>query len=77
MHKVFGDREKEVMDQLENDVQKIIFMDWWTGNCINGKWLKHENRREHHRAKRYLHVSDHDWDVAYGYIMETISLGMG
>jgi hypothetical protein len=68
MHKVYGDRTEKVMERLENDIQKIIYMDWVTCGYI---WNGND------RAKRYMHVSDHDWDIAYGNIMDTISLGMG
>ena len=67
-------REKEVLNNLENDIQKVIFLDWWHGGNL---WKWNAEERTHDRAKRYWHVSDHDWDKANDYILETISLGMG
>ncbi|HYE12199.1 MAG TPA: hypothetical protein VEF53_18675 [Patescibacteria group bacterium] len=63
------DTEKErVLSLLENDLQKVIYLDWWNSGHL---WKGEE------RAERYKHVNDHDWEMARGYIMETISRGMG
>lgn len=72
---IYKAREEQVLKELDNDVQKIIFLDWFNGGKLWGKYDE-ENHR-HVRAKRYAHVSDKDWDKAYDYIMETISMGMG
>ena len=65
---------ERVMSSLENDLQKVIFLDWWYGNSL---WLWNEEKKNHDKAKRYQHVNSHDWEMAHGYIMETISRGMG
>ncbi len=59
---------------LENDLQKTIYLDWSYGG---GLWEYNKEKREHIKAKRYQHINEHDWDMATGYIMETISNGMG
>lgn len=71
---IYKAREDEAMEALENDVQKIIFMDWRTGGSL---WDYDKETKKHVRVKRYKHVSDHDWDIVHGYIMETVSMGMG
>lgn len=65
---------KYVMSELENDIQKIIYLDWWFGGHL---WGLDNETKKHNRAKRYEHVSDYDWNKASGYIMDTISKGMG
>lgn len=59
---------KYVMSELENDLQKTIYLDWWHGGYL---WNKEK------RAKRYKYVNDYDWNKASGYIMDTASKGMG
>lgn len=65
---------KRVMEELENDMQKTIYLDWWYGGYL---WSYDEETRAYIRAKRYQHVNDHDWDTASGYISEIVSNGMG
>ena len=60
--------------KAENDLQRVIFLDWWNGGSL---WKWNEESKKHDRAERYKLVNDHDWDKAYGWIMETISMGMG
>ena len=61
-------RYSDVINRIDGDVATIIFIDWWNGGTIyeDGK-----------RAKRYKYVGEKDWDEAHGWIMETISMGMG
>jgi hypothetical protein len=70
----FSAELKRVLDALENDMQKTIYLDWWYGGYL---WDCDTETREYIRAKRYKHVNDHDWDMACGYISETVSNGMG
>ena len=70
----YDTRKKEVLDGAENDLQRVIFLDWWNGGSL---WKWNEESKKHDRAERYKLVNDHDWDKAYGWIMETISMGMG
>lgn len=71
---IYEARKQEVLEELNNDVQKIIFLDWWYGGVLN---TLNKETKEYERALRYRHVSKDDWDKVHGYIMETISLGMG
>lgn len=66
---------ERVMSELENDMQKTIYLDWWYGGHLWDKETKSNGDRE--RAKRYRHVNDHDWKMATSFIMETVSNGMG
>lgn len=65
---IIDNREKEVLEGLENDLQKVIFLDWWNGGSL---WSSGD------RAKRYKHVNKHDWDTVHDWILETVSMGMG
>ena len=71
----FEARTKEALETLENDVQKIIFLDWFTGGELFEGY--DELKREHIRARSYNHVNSHDWDEVHSFILETISMGMG
>lgn len=67
-------RKKQVLDGMENDLQRVIFLDWWHGGKL---WEWNDDTKNHDRAERYKLVNDHDWNEAYEWIMETISMGMG
>lgn len=71
---IFESELKRVMDILENDLQKTIYLDWWYGGKL---WKWNEKLRDHERAERYRHVNKYDWDMAGNHIMETVSNGMG
>lgn len=71
---IYDARKVEVLLALENDLQKTIFLDWWNGGHL---WKWNKETKQHDRADRYQHINEHDWEIARGYIMETISLGMG
>ena len=71
----FNAELNRVLNALENDMQKTIYLDWWNGGSI---WFNEtKSNGKTNRAKRYVHVNDNDWEMATGYIMETISNGMG
>ncbi|MGL5507784.1 MAG: hypothetical protein ACRDB0_07780 [Paraclostridium sp.] len=74
-HAIYKAREEEVMSNLENDTQRIIFMDWFTGGILFEGF--DDTTHKHIKARRYRHVSDHDWDTVHGWIMETVCMGMG
>lgn len=71
---IYEARDRDVLNTLENDVQKIIYIDWRTGGVISSY---NEETKKYERVKRYKHVSEHDWDFANSLIMETICLGLG
>jgi len=71
---VYHEELVRAISELENDVQKIIYIDWWYGGIL---WEWNEEKRDHDIAKRYRHVSKYDWEKARGQIMQTTSNGMG
>lgn len=71
---IYKEELRYVMSELENDLQKTIYLDWWYSGHL---WNWDDKTKNHVRAKRYEHVNDYDWNKASGYIMDTISKGMG
>ena len=65
---------ERVMSKLENDVQKIIYLDWWNGGSL---WAWNEENKNHDRAKRYKYIGEYDWETTRNFIMKTVSNGMG
>lgn len=63
-----------VLSQLENETQKAIYLDWWNSGSL---WQFNKETGNCDRAEKYQQVCDHDWETVYGFIMETISKGMG
>ena len=72
---IYHGRKLKVLSALENDIQRIIFIDWWNGGNLFNGYDKENNK--HIIVERYQHVSKHDWETVSGWIMETISMGMG
>ncbi len=71
---IYEGRKLEVLSGLENDVQRIIFLDWWNHG---GLWKYNKETGKTNRAERYRYIDENDWEVASGWIMETVSMGMG
>lgn len=69
------DAEKRLaLEDLENDVQRGIYLDWWYGKSLL-RWNK--ETKDYDRVDKYECVSDYDFNMAHGRIMETIFKGMG
>jgi hypothetical protein len=71
---IYESELERVMSLLENDLQKVIYLDWWYGGKL---WKWSEELRNHERAERYKHVNKYDWEMANNLISETVSNGMG
>ena len=66
--------EERYLSMLDNDIQKIIFLDWWNcGNLWNGM---DQTTGEHILAKRYKHVKK-DFERAGQVILTACSEGLG
>jgi len=69
--KIYESRKQYILSQLKNDVQKILFLDWWNSGKI------YDKRYKNGLVERYKYVTTEDYNTVYGFIMETISMGMG
>lgn len=65
---IYEARDKEILELLENDVQKIIYLDWRSGGHVGSP---------SNPVPRYRLVSKYDYGKAHSAIMETICLGLG
>ena len=71
---IYDEERTRAISELENDLQKVIYLDWWYGGKL---WEWNEEKKDHDIVKRYRHVSKYDFEKARGQIFQTISNGMG
>jgi hypothetical protein len=62
------------MSELENDMQKQVFMDWWNGKSL---WKWNEEKRDHDIAEAYKDIDNKDWNKANDYILWACGQGCG
>jgi hypothetical protein len=70
--KEYYDNVKSIaLTELENDIQKQVFLDWWNSKSL---W---SSKTKSGRSEEYEIISDKDWDKANDYILWAIGQGCG